>query len=115
MKQKLRLMTVMVMMLLFVSTQGQIISQYVETNSGTIPKGIEIWNNTGATLDFATNNLVIEKGTNGAAPGQDFLIDAGTLADGEVIVIGTTDMQTITEGNGATYYEKAFSFNGDDA
>ena len=34
---------------------GQIISQYVETNSGTDPKGIEIWNNTGATLNFSTN------------------------------------------------------------
>jgi|GEM_PF-6373960 len=27
-------------------TQAQIISQYIETNSGTSPKGIEIWNNT---------------------------------------------------------------------
>ena len=35
---------------------GQIISQYVETNSGTNPKGIEIYNNTGATLDFSTTN-----------------------------------------------------------
>ncbi|MDA3942984.1 MAG: DUF5689 domain-containing protein [Bacteroidetes bacterium] len=115
MRQKLRLMAVMAMMFMFVSTQGQIISQYVETNSGTTPKGIEIWNNTGATLDFATNNLVIEKGSNGGAPSQDYLLDAGTLADGEVIVIGTTDMQAVTEGNGATYFEKAFTFNGDDA
>jgi len=108
-------MAVLVMMLMFVSTQGQIISQYVETNSGTTPKGIEIWNNTGATLDFAVNNLVIEKGSNGNAPSQDYLLDAGTLADGEVIVIGTSDMQAITEGNGATFYEKGFNFNGDDA
>ena len=36
---------------------SQIISQYVETNSGTTPKGIEIWNNTGGTLDFSTNSL----------------------------------------------------------
>ena len=28
---------------------GQIISQYIETNSGTVPKGIEIWNNTSWT------------------------------------------------------------------
>ena len=31
---------------------GQIISQYVETNSTSQPKGIEIYNNTGNTLTF---------------------------------------------------------------
>ncbi|MBK9461791.1 MAG: hypothetical protein IPN94_20780 [Sphingobacteriales bacterium] len=46
---------------------GQIISQYVETNTGTTPKGIEIWNNTASTLDFATNNLVIKFGINGGS------------------------------------------------
>ena len=38
---------------------GQIISQYVETAKGTNPKGIEIYNNTGATLDFSTTNLTV--------------------------------------------------------
>ena len=47
---------------LSVNLDAQIISQYVETNSGTKPKGIEIWNNTGEILDFSTNNLVIKKG-----------------------------------------------------
>ena len=36
----------------FNNSFGQIISQYVETNSGSTPKGVEIWNNTGSTLDF---------------------------------------------------------------
>jgi hypothetical protein len=94
---------------------GQIISQYVETNSGSNPKGIEIWNNTATTLDFTTNNLVIEKGTNGASPSTDYTLDSGTLASGNVIVIGTSDMQTITEANGSVWYLKAFTFNGDDA
>ena len=94
---------------------GQIISQYIETNSGTVPKGIEIWNNTSGALDFNVNNLVIEKGTNGQTPSVDFTLSAGTLAVGDVIVIGTSNMQATTEGNGATFYLKAFSFNGDDA
>ncbi len=94
---------------------GQIISQYVETNSGSTPKGVEIWNNTGSTLDFATNNLVIMKGTNGGAPATDYTLSSGTLADGDVIVIGTADMEATAIANGALFYLKAFSFNGDDA
>jgi len=94
---------------------GQIISQYVETDSGSDPKGIEIWNNTGETLNFATNNLVIEKGTNGASPSADYTISSGTLADGDVIVIGTSGMQGVTEGNGSVFFLKSFTFNGDDS
>ena len=32
--------------------KSQIISQYVESNNGSHPKLIEIYNNTGSTLDF---------------------------------------------------------------
>jgi Lamin Tail Domain len=94
---------------------GQIISQYIETNSGTIPKGIEIWNNTAGVLDFSANNLVIEKGTNGGTPSADYTLNTDTLAAGAVIVIGTSDLQTTTESNGSVFYLKAFTFNGDDA
>ena len=94
---------------------GQIISQYIETNSGTVPKGIEIWNNTSGVLDFSANNLVVEKGNNGETPSTDFTLSAGTLAVGDVIVIGTSNMQATTEENGATFYLKGFTFNGDDA
>ncbi|MBS3742120.1 MAG: lamin tail domain-containing protein, partial [Candidatus Cloacimonetes bacterium] len=94
---------------------GQIISQYIETDSGTSPKGIEIWNNTSSTLDFSANNLVIEKGVNGGTPSADYTLSSGSLASGEVIVIGTSDLQTTTENNGSTFYEKSFTFNGDDA
>jgi len=94
---------------------AQIISQYTETNSGTTPKGIEIWNNTGSTLDFSTNNLVIEQGTNGGDPSATYTLSEGNLASGDVIVIGTSDMETTTTDNGSTFYLKAFNFNGDDA
>ncbi|GAB4319050.1 MAG: hypothetical protein Kow00127_11190 [Bacteroidales bacterium] len=95
--------------------QGQIISQYVEANSGSNPKGIEIWNNTSGTLDFSTNNLVIEKGSNGSTPTPDYTLSSGTLASGEVLVIGTSDLQTVTQSNGSAFYTYSFSFNGNDA
>ncbi len=103
--------------LICLGTQAQIISQYVETNSGSTPKGIEIWNNTAATLDFSTNSLVIEKGVNGAAPSPDFTLSTGTLAPGDVLVIGTADIGTYltSSGSTATFHLKAFTFNGDDA
>lgn len=103
--------------ILLTSTLGfsQIISQYVETNSGTTPKGIEIWNNTAGALNFATNNLVIQQGTNGAAPANTHTINTGTLAANAVIVIGTADMEATALGNGAVFSLKAFSFNGNDA
>ena len=92
-------------------TEAQIISQYIETSAGTTPKGIEIWNNTGSTLNFAVNNLVIEKGTNGAVPSADYTLSSGTLAANAVLVIGTSDMQTTTETNGATFFLKAFTLS----
>jgi len=84
-----------------------IFSQYVETESGTTPKGVEVWNTSGATIDFSATPLVIEKGTNGGVPSPDFTLSEGTLAAGEVIVIGTSDMNPA--------HEKGFTFNGDDA
>ncbi len=107
--------TFVLFLFLSINFNAQIISQYIETSSGTTPKGIEIWNNTSSTLDFSTNNLVIEKGTNGGTPNADFTISSGTLASGDVLVIGTSDMQSETENNGATFYKHAFTFNGDDA
>jgi hypothetical protein len=107
-----------VVILGFLTTQNsfaQIISQYVETDSGTSPKGLEIWNNTSVAIDFSVDNLIIEKGTNGGAPSSDFTIDSGVLQPGEVLVVGTIDMQPVATSNGALFYEKAFTFNGDDA
>lgn len=95
-----------------------IISQYIETNSGTTPKGVEIWNNSGSSIDFSVNNLVIKKGGNGGTPSADATVSSGTLADGEVWVIGTSDLGTYLTNEGigtANYTEKAFTFNGDDA
>lgn len=103
------------------TVNGQIISQYVETNSGNYPKGIEVWNNTSATLDFATNNLVVQLGTNGAALSNLVTVDAGTLAPGAVMVIGTVgtpSMQQYLIDQGLSsvlFVTQNFQFNGNDA
>lgn len=109
--------TILLAALLFTAgvAHSQIISQYIETDSGTEPKGIELWNNTGAVLDFSANELVIEKGTNGNEPEPDFTLSEGTVAAGDAIVIGTANLQATAEGNGAVFYEKSFTFNGNDA
>jgi hypothetical protein len=102
------------------TAHGQLIfSQYVETNSGTTPKGVEIWNAGNSTIDFSVNNLDILKGVNGGAPKSDFTLEAGTLNAGDVWVIGTSDIGTYldnTFGAGVVNYStKAFTFNGDDS
>jgi len=38
-----------------------IISQYIETDSGTTPKGIEVWNVSDSSIDFSSKNLVVKK------------------------------------------------------
>ncbi|OFY25043.1 MAG: hypothetical protein A2W98_06955 [Bacteroidetes bacterium GWF2_33_38] len=100
-----------------------IISQYIETNTGTTPKGIELWNNSGATIDFSVTNLKVMKGSaGGPATTSDYTLSTGTLADGAVIVIGTdadvlgtgTGFKDYVIGNGADFYTKGFTFNGDD-
>lgn len=90
-------------------------TQYVETNSGTSPKGVEVWNSSYDTLDFSQTPLEIHKGINGAALSNDFTLNSGKLAPREVIVIGSADLQTVTQSNGSAFYLKPFTFNGDDA
>lgn len=86
-----------------------IISQYTETDSGTIPKGIEIWNVSGGdiTFDDGANKLEVYKGVNGGALAIDFTLTNGTLVAGDVLVVGTSDM--------IPDVEKAFTFSGNDA
>lgn len=111
----LKTFLVLSLLLTGLSGQSQIISQYVETNSGTFPKGIEIWNNTEADLDFSTSNLIIQQGTNGAVPTTSVTINSGTLAVNEVLIIGTSDMEVAAKANSVRFVFNNFTFNGDDA
>lgn len=101
--------------------QSVVISQYIETNSGTTPKGIEIYNVTASDIVFsAVNNLQVFQGTNGGVCTGASLVNitSGTLQAGKVWVIGTADLVTYTTTNGTNYSGTttyAFNFNGDDA
>ena len=97
-----------------------IISQYIETSSGTTPKGLEIFNISGSDIDFSVTNLQIYQGSNGAACAAlgGTLINSGILAADEVWVIGTTDLTAYAVTNGTDLSGNttfAFGFNGDDA
>lgn len=99
--------------------QSVVISQYIETNSGTEPKGIEIFNVTGSDIVFsAVNNLQIFQGTNGGACASVVNITSGTLQAGRVWVVGTATLTTYTTTNGTNFSGTTtynFTFNGDDA
>ncbi len=92
-----------------VAVTGLIISQYTETETGTTPKGIEVWNNTGApiTFDDTINKLEVKVGSNGGSPNSAVIVSNGTLAAGAVMVIGTADMNPDVE--------ETFTYNGNDA
>lgn len=107
--------------LVLTKTSAQIISQYVETDSGSTPKGIEIWNTSTSMLDFSTNNLVIRMGVNGAVPSAVVTVSSGTLAVGDVMVIGSADIGTYLSSKpylSSVLFVDATStltFNGDDS
>jgi hypothetical protein len=115
----LRFLSLTLCLLWSIVGSGQIISQYVETDSGTTPKGIEIWNNTGSDIVFSpTNNLQIFQGTNGGSCTEETDTTSGTLNDGEVWVIGSSDIITYVNSNGSDLSGTTtfgFAFNGDDA
>ena len=95
-----------------------IISQYVDTDSGTEPKGIELWNVSGAAIDFSVDNLTVNRYANGGtSPTQEFSLTTGTLADGDVMVIGGGVLSTYMTNNAASvsFYNDSFSHNGNDA
>jgi hypothetical protein len=97
-----------------------IFSQYVETNSGSNPKGIEVWNSGSSAVDFSTQNLQIGQGTNGGALSllSGTLVNTGSLGAGDVLVIGTPDIGSYLTNQGlgdVRYISFGFSFNGDDS
>lgn len=98
-----------------------IISQYIETNSGSTPKGIEIFNVSGSdfTFDSSSKQLDIYQRTN-TTYSWDLKVSiiSGTIAADEVWVIGTTDLTGYATTNGTGLSgttDYSFTFNGDDA
>ena len=97
-----------------------VISQYIETNSGSHPKGIEIWNPTVSSIDFTASALTINIGFNGAASTSTrATVSTGSLAAGDVMVVGSQilgDYLSATTGLESTAFVAAsMTMNGDDA
>ncbi|WP_228853573.1 lamin tail domain-containing protein [Aegicerativicinus sediminis] len=96
-----------------------IISQYIDTETGTTPKGIELFNVSNSYIAFSpTNKLEIYRGLNGGPCQQIISIDNGILYQNEVMVFGTNDVINYATTNGtdlssAHFYN--FTFNGNDA
>ena len=111
---KTKLLLVAILFSCFSWGQSLIISQYTETNVGSTPKGIEVFNITNTAIVLsASNNLQVFQGTNGAALALAVNITAGTIPANGVWVIGTSDLTAFVGGTQITTF--AFVFNGDDA
>ncbi len=100
---------------------GQIISQYVETANGSQPKLIEIYNNTGNTIDFTQTNLKVKYQANGGSESNKETINTGSLAPGEVLVLGPSEgtaagvkTQVLANNPNVRYIEETWYFNGND-
>lgn len=105
-------------MLLQLPAQAQIIiSQYVETDSGTDPKGVELWNASDSTIDFTQDKLEILLGRNGGTPSVEVSIDTGSLGARQLLVIGTSGIINYVDSilPDTQYVSENFNFNGDDA
>tara|TARA_B110000211_G_scaffold69423_1_gene80164 strand:- start:87 stop:2402 length:2316 start_codon:yes stop_codon:yes gene_type:complete len=102
--------------------QSQIISQSVETNKGSQPKLIEIYNNTGATLDFTSIPLKVYYAANGGSESLKENISTGSLAPGAVLVMGPASSvdsgvwktQVLANNPNVKYVDESWSFNGND-
>ena len=116
----------LIILLLFPAfANAQIISQYVETNTGSQPKLIEIYNNTGATLNFDESSggtwLYVKYRANGGSESNKEIIKTGSLAPGEVMVLGPSEAtyagakaQVETNNPNVRYIEEIWYFNGND-
>lgn len=95
-----------------------LISQYVETNDGTTPKGIEVWNVSGGPIDFGARPLTVRTFFNGQGdPTEGASVSEGTLARGAVMVIGGSALEAHMRQNAPSvrFVRDAFNFNGNDA
>ena len=97
-----------------------IISQYVETDDGSEPKGIELWNATGGPIDFSNTPLAVKRYSNGSSSfTTDLSKNTGTLGPGEVLVAGRGELESYLNNNitGANFEElnTVGLFNGNDA
>jgi len=100
-------------------TAGKIMfSQYTETNTGTTPKGIEIWNFSESDINLAATPITIWYAANANTTlGNSVVINSGTFKKGQVIVVGRIEIGNYLSSSGlcnVRFIEKGYSFNGND-
>ena len=112
----------MLLLMSFSFLNAQIISQVVETNKGSQPKLIEIYNNTGSTLDFTSIPLKVYFAANASAETLKETISTGSLAPGAVLVMGpglgvnagVWKNQVLSNNPNVKYDDETWQFNGND-
>lgn len=95
------------------ATTDLLISEYVEGSS--FNKAIEIYNGTGAAVNLATGNYVLELYSNGAATPSQSISLTGTLADGDVLVLAHASAAAGILAETDVISSSVINFNGDDA
>ena len=93
-------------------------SQYTETNTGSTPKGYEIWNFSDTDINLSTEPITIFYSANeNTTLGNSVVINTGIFKAGDVIVVGRTELETyLSEVGlcGVRYINKQYTFNGND-
>ena len=120
---KKRVLITLSLLMSFSFLNAQIISQVVETNKGSQPKLIEIYNNTGSTMTFSNANpLKVYYRANGGSESVKENITTGSLAPGAVLVLGPASSvdsgvwKTQVQANNPNVYyiDETWYFNGND-
>ncbi|MFO8231402.1 MAG: lamin tail domain-containing protein, partial [Longimonas sp.] len=68
-----------------------LISRYIDTSSGSTPKGLQLWNVSGETIDFSTDPLEVFTSFNGGETTSTTTVDTGTLAADDILIVGASD------------------------
>ncbi|CAN5444392.1 hypothetical protein BH23VER1_BH23VER1_08790 [soil metagenome] len=78
-----------------------LVSQYVETDSGFVPKAVEIFNPGSEAVDFAEDPLSLRRYRNGSLEPERFAHQiVGTLGAGQVVVVGDISVGTYLRDSG---------------
>ena len=119
---KKRVLITLSLLMNFSLLNAQIISQVVESGNGSHPKLIEIYNNTGSTLDFTSIPLKVYYAANANTESLKENITTGYLAPGAVLVLGPASSvnsgvwktQVLANNPNVRYIDETWQFNGND-
>jgi uncharacterized protein len=88
-------------------------SEYIEGSS--FNKALEIYNGTGATVDFGAGNYVLQLYSNGAAAPSASLNMTGSVANGDVFVLAHSSANAAILAQADVTNSAVINHNGDDA